>query len=180
MLGRLRKGFHRFKDDTQGVTAVEFSLLAIPYFMLSLAIIELALVYVSASLLEGATSVAARQIRTGQVQASADPAGAFRQEICDFATVLISCNDVIIDVQTMESYSDFDAIDIEYDADGNMVSSGFNAGGSNDRVLIRTAAQYEFMTPFIGNLLSGGRGSLQFISTIVLQAEPYEFDPDAG
>lgn len=180
MLGKLRKGINRFKNDIRGVTAVEFALLAVPYFMLSLAIIELALVYTSASLLEGATSAAARQIRTGQTQASADPAGTFRQALCDYATVLISCNDVIVDVQTMDSYDDYDSAQVTYDGDGNMVSSGFNAGGSNDRVLIRTAARYEFMTPLIGPLLSGGNGSLQFISTIVLQTEPYEFDPDAG
>lgn len=176
MLGFLRKWIK--KED--GATAIEFSLVAIPYFMLSLGIMELSLMYASASLLEGATDSAARLIRTGQIQQSSDdPETLFRQAMCNFVNVLIDCSDVEIEVQTMSSYSDFDTMTPVFDEDGNMVSQGFDAGGSNDRILIRVGYRYSMKTPFIGPLLNGPDGGTLFMSTIVLQSEPYEFE-DAG
>jgi Flp pilus assembly protein TadG len=172
------KLFKNWRRKKEGTTAIEFALLAMPYLMLSLAIIELSLMYASASLLEGATDSAARMLRTGQIQqsGSADPEGDFRDAMCDFATVLINCNDVTIEVMAMDSYGDYDSMAPVYDGDGNMISQGFDAGGSNDRMLIRVAYRYEMVTPLVGPLLNGPGGGTQFISTIVLQSEPYEFE----
>ncbi len=165
-----------FRND-DGTTAIEFSLLAIPYFLLTISIIELSIVYASASLLEGAVGSASRLVRTGQIQQSGsdDPESIFRQAICDYATVLIRCEDVVIEVATMNSFSDYDSMAATFDADGNMVSSGFDAGGVSDRILLRASYNYTMMTPFVGPLLSGPDGSMLFMSTIVLQVEPYEF-----
>lgn len=170
--------FRNWRKKKDGTAAIEFSLLAMPYLMLSLGIIELSLMYASASLLEGATDSAARMIRTGQLQqsGSADPEGDFRQAICDFATVLIDCNDVTIEVMAMNSYSDYSGMAVQYDAEGNMVSQGFDPGGSNDRILIRTAYRYTMKTPLVGPILNGPDGGTLFMSTIVLQTEPYEFE----
>ncbi len=177
MLRFLRRLFK--KDD--GATAIEFSLVAIPYFMLSLGIIELSLMYTSASLLEGATDSAARLVRTGQVQQTAgDPEQMFRDELCSFVNVLIDCEDVTIEVIRMDSYGDYDSFAPTFDGDGNMVSTGFDPGGSNDRVLIRVGYLYEMKTPFVGPLLNGADGGTLFISTIVLQSEPYDFEDVAG
>lgn len=162
------------KED--GTTAIEFSLLAIPYVFLTLGIIEISLMYAAGSMLEGATSAASRLIRTGQIQqANVDPEEAFRNGVCTFATVLVRCDDVVIEVQNTESFDDIDDMNVQVDEDGNVVSSGFDAGGSGARVLIRTSYRYQMMTPFIGSLLTGGTGSTLFISTIVLQTEPYDF-----
>ncbi|MCB1838700.1 MAG: pilus assembly protein [Rhodospirillales bacterium] len=166
--------------NEDAATAIEFSLVAIPFFMLCLGIMELSLMYASASLLEGATDSAARLIRTGQVQQTeGDPETMFRDAMCNFVNVLIDCNDVVIEVQTMDSYDDFASMAPVFDSDGNMVSQGFNAGGSNDRILIRVGYRYQMKTPLVGPLLNGPDGGTLFMSTIVLQTEPYEFE-DAG
>lgn len=159
-----------------GTTAIEFSLLAIPFFMIVVGIVELALVYASASLLEGATNSAARQIRTGQIQqdTTQDPEDAFAQALCDYATMLINCDDVVFEARTMESFNDFDSMGAVYDDDGAFESQGFDAGESGGRVLIRTHYTYTMLTPFIGTLLGGPDNTLPFMSTIVIQNEPYE------
>ncbi len=170
MAGCIRK-FIRKED---GSTAIEFSLLMMPYMLISLAIIELSLMFMSASLLEGATDSAARLIRTGQVQQGAgDPETMFRDALCNYAVVLIDCNTMVIEVTTLTNYADYTPP--IYDGSGNMVTSGFNAGGSNDKILIRVAYSYSMMTPLVGTLLNGSDGATLFISTIVLQTEPYEF-----
>ena len=163
------------KDD--GVTAIEFSFLLAPFMMLTLGIIEIAFMFTSASLLEGATNSAARLIRTGQLQESGQaPEDVFRDALCNYAAVFVNCDDVIIEVQELDSFADFGSMDVQFDADGNVVSRGVAPGGSNSSVLIRTAYQYQFLTPGVGSLLSGGDGVVTFISTIVLQTEPYDFD----
>lgn len=161
--------------NREGTTAIEFSLLIIPYLMLSLGVIELSLMFTSASLLESATGSAARMIRTGQLQqsASADPAADFRDAMCDRLVALVRCEDVSIEVVRMDSYGDY--AEATFDEDGNMVPAGFDPGGSNEKVLIRTAFRYEMITPLVGPLLNGSDGSTLFMSTIVLQTEPYEF-----
>lgn len=174
MLSKLFRGWVKEKE---GTTAIEFSLLAIPYVFLTIGIIEMSVMYAAASLLEGATGSAARLIRTGQLQnMGGDPEDSFRTAICDYATVLIACEDVQIEVLPMTSFSDYDSMAPQFDEDGNLVSQGFDAGGSSDRVLIRVAYRYTMMTPFVGPLLAGSTNSRLFMSTIVLQNEPYEFE----
>jgi Flp pilus assembly protein TadG len=174
----VRKFLRRWLKKDEGTTAIEFSLMAIPYIFLTLGIVELSIMYASASLLEGATNAAARQIRTGQIQQSeaADPEEVFRESICNYATVLIDCSQVVIEVQEMESFSDFEELQPQFDEDGNMLSRGFSAGGSSSRVLIRVAYTYNMLSPFIGTLLAGADNSIFFMSTIVLQTEPYDFE----
>jgi len=173
-LGVLFKKWFRKKE---GTTAIEFALLAIPYVMLTVGIIELSIMYAAASLLEGATGSASRLIRTGQLQqAGGDPEQMFRDAICDYATVLINCNEVVLEVVTLNDFAEVENMAPNYDGDGNMVSSGFNAGGVSDKILIRVGYTYEMMTPFVGPLLAGGDNAHLFLSTIVLQTEPYEFE----
>jgi len=166
--------------DDSGATAIEFALLAIPYVFLMVGIIELAIMFAAGTMMEGATSSAARMIRTGQIQQGAsDESGreaAFRQAFCNFATALIRCEDVVIEARQLTNFSDAGSEGADYDEEGNMESSGFETGDSNDKVLIRTFYRYEFMTPFIGRLLGGEDSAFDFTSTIILQTEPYEFE----
>jgi hypothetical protein len=173
MLGNIFKSWVRSED---GVTAVEFSLLFTPFLMLTLGILELAIMFTSASLLEGATSSAARMIRTGELQqAVGDPQTNFENALCEFATVLIDCNDIEVEVQEMTSFSDFGSMGPQYE-DGAFQSRGFDAGCADERVLVRTVYEYSMLTPLVGTLLSGGDGVMEFMSTIVLQTEPYDFN----
>ena len=167
------------RDDT-ATTAVEFSLIAIPFFTLILSIIELGLMFSAATMLEGATGKASRLVRTGQIQqAAADAASQeqlFRDELCRRAVVLIDCNEIEVEAINVGSFAG-GGVAAEFDGDGNLVSSGFDAGGVSSVILIRTAYRYTLMTPFV-NLLLGesGTGTRYFLSTVALQTEPYEFD----
>lgn len=176
MIGAIRRYWTR-KD---GTTAVEFAFLCIPYLILTVGIIEIAIMFASASLLEGATSAAARMVRTGQIQQTTTDVGQqedlFRQELCNFAVVLLDCNNVFLEVVNMGGFSNYGDFAMEFDVDGNPLSRGFSVGGVNDVILIRTAYRYSLMTPMISSLLGeAGTGTRLFVSTIVLQTEPYEF-----
>jgi len=75
-----RSTWRRFAGDQRGVTAIEFAVLAIPFFTIIAAILETALVFLAGQILDSAVYDASRTIRTGRA-ASFDKA-AFRQSVC--------------------------------------------------------------------------------------------------
>ena len=60
----------RFRRDQAGTSAIEFALLARPFFIFLLLILEVGLVFLVGQALENATQDAARLIRTGQARQS--------------------------------------------------------------------------------------------------------------
>ena len=78
----------------------------------------------------------------------------------------------------MSSFADYDTMQPAYDEDGMMVSNGFALGGSSEKVLIRVAYNYTALTPLVGQMLWGADSSRLFMSTVVLQAEPYDFSEE--
>lgn len=173
------KGWFKGKE---GTTAIEFSLVAIPFMMMTIGIIEIALAYTASSLFQGATEASSRLIRTGQIQqGGGDPETVFRTALCQHAVVLVDCNAIQIEVIHLpgDSFSEAGDYAAQFDDDGNLVSRGFDAGGVSDVIMIRAAYRYEFLTPWLGQILGGTRGSWLLMTTIVLETEPYEFEGGA-
>jgi hypothetical protein len=75
------------------------------------------------------------------------------------------------------SFNDADGLAPQFDASGQLITNGFDAGGVSDVVVIRTAYRYRFVTPFIAPLLSSALDSgITLVSTVTLRSEPYEFE----
>ena len=171
--------FKRWFTGTDGTTAVEFSLIAAPFTFMIIGLIEMSLMFASQSLLETSASVAARLIRTGQVQQSGgDPEAEFREALCDFADPLIPCAEIQFQVI---SFDDFDGADqfpaASFDENGDLEDQQFNPGGVNDVVLVRVAYVYDITTPLFQPVLTNnGDTTRTIMATIVLQTEPYEFE----
>lgn len=165
------------RDD--GVVAVEFGLIALPLFMLILGIIEVAMFFTAGLVLEGASAEAGRLIRTGQAQLSADPEDAFETELCDSSDMVLDCDLLQYEVLRIETgnFADAEGNMPTFDGNGNLEPSGFNAGDSNDVIMIRTVYRYEFVMPFMGALITGDpdRNWATHMATVVIKSEPYLF-----
>lgn len=168
-----------YKKSEDGVVAVEFALVAVPFFMMLIGIVEMSMFFTSGIVLEGASADAARLLRTGQVQMSTDPQATFESELCEKVGFVIDCDDIQYEVIRVEpnTFSLTEENEPEFDEEGRLIEQGFNTGNSNDVVLIRTVYRYQFMTPFIAPLITGdpGKDWLNHVSTTVVRAEPYEF-----
>lgn len=168
--------------DERGMVAVEFGLLAAPFFMLLMGLIEVSLSFAAGVVLEGASADAARLIRTGQAQTSADPEAMFRERLCDKVGIMLDCDSIQYEVIRVEpnSFSGAQSYTPVFDDEGNLVSSGFSTGNSNDVVLIRTVYKYEFLTPYLGAMMTGSSGKnwVTHMATVVVKAEPYIFGED--
>lgn len=183
MTAKLFELARKWLGRRDGTTAVEFTLVAVPFMLMTIGIIEVALAYTASSLFQGATEAAARLVKTGQLQQSGgDPETVFRNALCQKAVVLVDCTKIQLEVVhvTNDSFLGAGTYAATFDEDGNLVSRGFDAGADNDVILIRAAYRYEFITPLLGQLLGGSQGSWLLLTTIVLETEPYDFDGPSG
>jgi len=185
MLKNLRGWIRR--DD--GVTAVEFSMVALPMFLMIFGIIELSMFFASTTVLEGASTEAARRIRTGQVAGVAegltDPAAieeaertAFEELLCTNVGIMMPCDQIQYEVIHVneDTFGDAENYEPEYDDEGNLVPQPFSVGGACDVILIRTYFRREFYTPFISSMLTAGseHSWVPQMSTVVIRTEPYD------
>lgn len=173
MILRIRQWLKR----EEGTTAVEFSLVAVPFVFLIVGTIEMALMFTAQSVLQESTFTAARLIRTGQIQQSdgGDPETMFRERVCSFSELMIPCGDIKFQVRTLPSFADAGDEPTPFDADGNFADEGFDPGGASDIVMIRVAYNYPIRTPLMQSILANyGGNKRSMLSTIVLQTEPYE------
>ena len=175
------KGFGKsiklWRYNRDGSTAVEFALIGIPFIFMVIGIVEMALMFTATSLLEASTAEAARQVRTGAIQQETGEEG-FTDALCDFAAVLIPCEDLQYQVVALDNFGEAeDFPDAEFDEEGNLEDQQFDPGGVSDVVMIRVAYKYPIKTPMMQLMLTNNSDNNRImLSTIVLQTEPYEFE----
>ena len=90
--------------DENGATAVEFGMVAMPFFLFILGILGMGLYYLAATSLEYGVESAARKIRTGEAEKSALTVGGFKNLICTSA-IGIDCSKVTVIIQNAPSWS---------------------------------------------------------------------------
>ncbi len=177
-LSRIRRKIRQWLRSEGGTTAIEFSVLAVPFTMFLVAIIELSMYFAASSLMEGAVQDAARRIRTGELQQTSgqDPAEVFSDALCANSLYILDCRKFQFQVQTLDSFSDFETVTApEFDEDGNLITPPFDSGGSGDVVMIRVFYRYPMLTPLIGQFFSDGPNHTKLMmSTVVMQVEPYQ------
>lgn len=167
----------RFIRQPSGATAVEFGLIAVPFFFLKFAIIETAMVFWAGQVLESGVADAARDIRTGQVQSQGVGEAQFRTMVCDEIGVLFDCDArLAIDVQRAAT---FDALDLSRPAvngAGEFTGGfGFQPGVGSETVVVRAFYRWPLMFNFFGLDASdiGGRQRL-LVATNAFRNEPFE------
>lgn len=90
-----------FGRDERGVTAVEFGILALPFFTIILAIFQTAMLFLATQVLDSAVEDASRRVRTGEAQ-SYTPTQ-FRDYMCDYTFGLIDCTQLQIQSKILTS-----------------------------------------------------------------------------
>ena len=95
----------RFARDTRGVTAIEFGLLAIPFFAILGATLETAIVFLASQIMDSAVQDSARLIRTGQAQSASYTAADYRSAICASLYSLFDCSKLKIRVRVVADFA---------------------------------------------------------------------------
>lgn len=168
----------RWAKADDGATAVEFTFMAVPFSLILLGMIEMALMFTAGTILQGATEDAARMVRTGQVQMAANPKQAFEDRLCQDASVFIPCADIKYEVIAMPDNDFFEAADYEpvFDDDGNLQPRPFGPPAQNGVTLVRVSYRYPLLTPVFATWMADTPDSRKMLmATVIMQNEPYRF-----
>src|SRR5579871_5989001 len=94
-----------FWRDRRGNTAAEMAMVAPIVILIFLLTIELGYMLFSQAVLDGATRIAARMVRTGQAQSSGTPKSTFTTALCNNLSGIIPCASVAVDVESFGTFS---------------------------------------------------------------------------
>ena len=174
--GRCLARTRRFGGNEDGVTAIEFGLVAVPFFALMFAILETAIIFFAGQLLETAVGDTARLVRTGQAHEDGMSESAFKTALCSRVFQLFDCeNELNVDVRTFPT---FDSIDLSppVDEDGNLITEDFDfqIGEAGDIVVIRALYEWPVFVTMLGNDLGNlANGKHLLSATAVFKNEPF-------
>ena len=166
----------RYADDHRGAAAVEFALIAAPFFFFIFGLIEVCMIFIMSTLLEHAVSESARPLRTGQAQQASMTEEEFRQSVCfEFYDILDCDARLSIDVRVIESFAASPS-GLPLDDEGNLenLDFGFEPGGPNEIVAVRVFYEWDLITPFISQPLQNMNGNKHLLQVnAVFRNEPF-------
>lgn len=165
-----------FGRDESGVTAIEFGILALPFFTLILAIIQTAIMFLATQVLDSALEDASRRVRTGE--AAGYSLDQFRNYLCGYTFNLLDCSQIKLKSQTLTDFSSINTT-IPEDCDSNSCSwtSGWeNFDPGTGRSVMQVSAYYRYplivVLPYFN--LKNQPDNYRLISAIrVFRNEPY-------
>ena len=178
---RWHKQFKAYCADKRGLAAVEFAMIAAPFFLMIFGTIELAIIFIMQAILDNAAAEASRQIRTGQLQTAGLSASAMETQFkTDMGAELFGMLDsskLKVDVQRFDSFSSTGGSSLSYNSGSVDDSSfGFNFGGQNDIVVVRVFYEWDLIIPVLSaplknSNLTGNKTLLQ--ATVTFRNEPF-------
>ncbi|MEO8421098.1 MAG: TadE/TadG family type IV pilus assembly protein [Hyphomicrobium sp.] len=170
--------------NDEGVAAIEFAIVALPFFLFVFGIIGIGLYFLASTSLEYGVESAGRKVRTGEADKGDMTVGEFKQLVCDAAGTFIKCSDVAVLVQHATAWSGLSPQSCT-DSKGAMVSSTGQsgeplskyAGGASEVVLVTLCYKWELANSFkFLKLGSGSDGSGPAIiqASSAFKTEPWE------
>jgi len=163
----------RFEKEEDGATAVEFALVAFPFFLLVFAIIETSIMFFAGQYFETAVDDTARLLRTGQLGVTTTNAQ-FRAELCSRITVMLNCSEVATDVQVAASFDGLNDPPLPNPTTGNLPGNTFNTPGPNLIMQVSASYKWPIYTNFAAPLMHTPGGNFALLRvTAVMVTEPF-------
>ena len=163
----------RFRRDARGVTAIEFAMLALPFFSILFATIETLAVFYASVSLETAAADVGRLVRTGQAQTQGLTREQIRNRVCGI--IFMGCDDRLqIDVRQFNNFQNV-SFNNPLNGDGDLRTDLlFQPGNPGDIVLVRLFYAWDISTPLIGAALSNMLGDKHLVvASVAFRNEPY-------
>ena len=171
----------RFVDDTDGATAVEFGIVAIPFLAIIFAILELALVFFTGAVLTQSMSDTGRLVRTGQFQ-GCGKIDEFKALVCDGMSNLMDCeSNLRLDLATAGSFQSVTMPDpgmsgLDPDDEDKKIQNGtYEETGPAEPVVLRGTFYYPLALPNFMTRLENVAGSGRHVITVAtaFRNEPF-------
>ena len=164
----------KFARNDEGATAVEFSIVALPFFLFSGMIFELTLNYFAQQTLHHGVAEVARLIKTNQVTVNTHNEAQFRTLLCARPVLaMLDCNKFIIDIREVGQFQDLGTPTL---ATGHVDSTGmgFNPGGPVTVNVLRVYYELPLVAAYaaLGSTDNVAKGSRTLTSVQAFMIEP--------
>jgi Flp pilus assembly protein TadG len=174
------KAFRRFGRAREGTAAVEFALVALPFFLLTIGMAEISMMGFAQTSLDYAVSESARQIRTGQAQMGGLDGDDIHAQICSEVNrfMFLDCDaNLFLDVDRFNSFVDAsndEANPIE-DDEFETTGFGYSPGQASDIVVVRVYYRWHVLTPMFEPIFQNVTGGERIlVTTMMFRNEPYQ------
>jgi hypothetical protein len=167
----------RSRRTREGAAAVEFAMVAIPFFLMIFSILELGVVFVLDSVLETATMESGRLIRTGQGNTQKLDQDKFKAQICDRMVVFKSdcANRVTVDVRVVPKFSAPNVPDPISNNAMDPSKTTYDGGKAGDLILVRVWYVHPLVTPLLSQAVSrAGNGKVLLSAATAFRNEPWQ------
>lgn len=180
LIERPRRFVRRLIGSNKGTAAVEFAIVAAPFFLMLGAIMELALVFVVDSVLDNATIQTGRMIRTGQASAQSFDAARFKKEVCSRMSVFSSdCESrATVDVRVIGAFN----AKVPDPSKPEELKDCYDGGGPGSLVLARVWYRQTVITPLMDQAVArvGDNRATLLRSATAFKNEPFSQSGPAG
>lgn len=169
----------RFLRNRSGSTAVEFTLLSIPFAILVFAILETCISFAGQQVMSNITDDIARQIRTGQLKPADLTKETLETMICDKLEIIVAegCPGLEVDLQEYDTFALAAAVRIKLTAERDLDTSGFKVdpGLSMSINMLRVFYKWPVITDFMSRLVSNLKdGKTLHFATVTWKNEPFD------
>lgn len=164
------------RSRREGATAVEFAIVAVPFFFVIFAILELGVIFLVDSTLESAIQQAGRLVRTGQAQGGAISEAQFRTAMCGAMSVFEGdCEErAVIDVRVIPQFRDPNPPNPLANGELDATEAEFDPGEAGDLMLVRVWYQQPVITPMLSRAMTRlDSGDAVISVTTAFRNEPF-------
>lgn len=180
-----RRGIAR---DDKGAVAIEFAILALPFFVLIFAILETSIVFLAGQVLDSAVQDASRRIRTGQAQSASWNADNFRAEVCKglFSIFDCSASKLKVKVSVVSSFAtatvsspigsscSTSSTAVQCDWTPEFLAPTYDAGVGSSIVLVQAFYKWPTLANMPGFNMATQMGNTRLLSAVrVFRNEPF-------
>lgn len=162
------------RNDT-GAIAVEFALLALPFFAVIAAILETAIVLLASQMLETAVHDTSRLIRTGQAQNAGFTEETFRLKVCENGFGLFDCDKLKVRVRVLGDFVSANTVAPLDPVDGTWImAEQYNHGVGKSIVIAEAYYKWDTIVDIMGfNLQNSPDGTRLLGAVRVWRNEPF-------
>jgi len=193
MLLRINKALRQMKRNSEGTVAIEFGLGVGILLMMMMGIIEVGMMLLVNSLVDGGLRQASRYGITGYEEMGTNRMEEIIQIVSDHTLGFVDLSSANLEILVYPSFSDvgngeafvdgngngtFDDGETFTDSNGNGARDSdmgvAGAGGAGDVVVYRLTYDWSFFTPMVSYFLPEGMDKLTFESSVAVRNEPWE------
>ena len=165
----------RLGRDRRGPAGVVSAFVALPFFLMLFALLDLGLIFTLDAVLENAAIDTGRLVRTGQASAASFDKERFKQELCSRMSIFAGdCEDrAIVDVQPITTFDSPIVADPVTDGALDDGKAAYDGGAPGSLMLVRVWYRQPVFTPFLSQEVEAWKNGHTLTATTAFQNEPW-------